>query len=253
MLRVVAIDGPAGSGKTTVAIALAARLGLESLNTGSMYRAVALAVLKSGGPLNDEAFVVSVVRDICIRVEGDLVVVDDVDVTKEIRSAAVSKAVSGVSAVAGVRTRLVALQRDWVEKRGGGVLEGRDIGTVVFPDAAFKFYLTVHPAEAARRRALQENADADTGVLDDHSADGSTAARSLEEISADLARRNHVDTNRTVSPLIDAETASENALLVDTTNRTREQVIDLIIGHMKSRPAWDAFKDDYLPTKLPIS
>lgn len=252
MMRVVAIDGPAGSGKTTVAVTLAAHLGLESLNTGSMYRAVALAVLKSGGPVNDEAFVVSVVRNICIRVEGDLVVVDDVDVTKEIRSAAVSKVVSDVSAVAGVRTRLVALQQDWVERRGGGVLEGRDIGTVVFPDAAFKFYLTVDPAEAARRRALQENADADTGVLGDHLADGSTAARSLEEISADLARRNYVDTNRSVGPLINAETASENALLVDTTNRTRKQVIDFIIDHMKSRPAWDAFKDDYLPTKLPI-
>ena len=235
-MMVIAIDGPAGSGKTTVARALAARLGLEYLNTGAMYRAVAFAVLRAGGDPTDEAFVTAVARNSRIRVEGDEVTVDGVDATAAVRGPAVTRSVSSVAAIAGVRSELVAAQRIWARERGGGVLEGRDIGTVVFPDADFKAYLTVDPAEGARRRVLQEGlcASSESGGLaasSDASGDSDEISSDevLETVAADMARRNHADSTRSADPLV----ADADAVVVDTTGRTCGETIDLLIDRMR--------------------
>ena len=139
-MRVIAIDGPAGSGKSTVARAVADRLGLEYLDTGAMYRSVAFAVLRAGGDPADHDFAANTARAIELDVEPDRVRVNGVDATLEIRGPEVTRAVSEVAANPEVRTEMVSRQREWTERRGGGVLEGRDIGTVVFPDAELKVY-----------------------------------------------------------------------------------------------------------------
>jgi cytidylate kinase len=195
-MRVIAIDGPAGSGKSTVAKAVADRLGLKYLDTGAMYRSVAFAVLRAGGDPANTDF------------GRETVVVNGVDASVEIRGPEVTRAVSLVAANAAVRAELVSRQREWVAVRGGGVLEGRDIGTVVFPDAELKIYLTADPAERARRRA-NEVADLD-----------------YETVAADLARRDSLDTNREADPLAEAA----DAVVVDTTGLSITEVVTKIEG-----------------------
>ena len=148
-MRVIAIDGPAGSGKSTVARALAAYLGLKYLDTGAMYRAVAFAVLRAGGDPEDAEATAAIARRVDLDVGLESVMVDGVDATVEIRGPEVSRAVSVVAANPDVRKELVSRQREWAHRQGGGVLEGRDIGTVVFPDAELKVYLTADAAERA--------------------------------------------------------------------------------------------------------
>lgn len=202
-MRVIAIDGPAGSGKSTVARAVAERLGLEYLDTGAMYRAVAFAVLRAGGDPADAPFAASVARTIALEVEPGRVTVDGTDATVEIRGPAVTRAVSAVAANPEVRAELVARQRDWAAKRGGGVLEGRDIGTVVFPDAELKVYLTAEPDERALRRA-REAVDLD-----------------YDAVAADLTRRDRIDSTRRADPL----TAAEDAVRIDTTGLSVAEVV----------------------------
>jgi cytidylate kinase len=202
-MRVIAIDGPAGSGKSTVARALAAHLGLRYLDTGAMYRSVAFAVLRSGGDPEDREATAAVARAIELEIGLDRVVVDGVDATVEIRGPQVSQAVSVVATNPEVRAELVSRQREWANLRGGGVLEGRDIGTVVFPDAELKIYLTADPAERARRRA-KEVTDLD-----------------YEAVAADLARRDTIDSTRAVDPLAEAA----DAVVVDTTGMTIDEVV----------------------------
>ncbi len=202
-MRVIAIDGPAGSGKSTVARALAAHLGLKYLDTGAMYRAVAFAVLRAGGDPEDAEATAAIARRIDLDVGLDSVMVDGVDATVEIRGPEVSRAVSVVAANPDVRKELVSRQREWAHRQGGGVLEGRDIGTVVFPDAELKVYLTADAAERARRRA-KEVTDLD-----------------YEAVAADIARRDAVDTTRAVDPLVEAA----DATVVDTTGLDVEQVV----------------------------
>ena len=202
-MRVIAIDGPAGSGKSTVARAVAERLGLEYLDTGAMYRAVAFAVLRAGGDPADAPFAASVARTIALEVEPGRVTVDGADATVEIRGPAVTRAVSAVAANPEVRAEMVARQRDWAARRGGGVLEGRDIGTVVFPDAELKVYLTAEPDERALRRA-REAVDLD-----------------YDAVAADLTRRDRIDSTRRADPL----TAAEDAVRIDTTGLTVAQVV----------------------------
>ena len=144
-MKVIAIDGPAGSGKSTIARRLADRLGLDYLDTGAMYRAVTFAALRRGIDPADGADVAAIVGDLELEVGPDGVVVDGVDATIEIRGPEVTRAVSLVAANPEVRTDMVRRQRAWTVERGGGVLEGRDIGTVVFPDALLKVYLTARP------------------------------------------------------------------------------------------------------------
>ena len=202
-MRVIAIDGPAGSGKSTVARALAAHLGLKYLDTGAMYRAVAFAVLRHGGDPDDVDATAAIARRIDLDVGLDTVTVDGIDATVEIRGPEVSRAVSVVAANADVRKELVSRQREWAHRQGGGVLEGRDIGTVVFPDAELKVYLTADPVERARRRA-KEVTDLD-----------------YEAVAADIARRDAADSSRAVDPLIEAA----DATVVDTTGLDVDQVV----------------------------
>lgn len=202
-MRVIAIDGPAGSGKSTVAKAVARRLDLPYLDTGAMYRAVAFAVLSAGGDPGDEEFAANTARTMELEVGLDQVVVNGHDATVEIRGPEVTRSVSLVAANPAVRVELVSRQREWTTRRGGGVLEGRDIGTVVFPDADLKVYLTADPAERARRRA-KEVTDLD-----------------YETVAADLARRDTLDSTRDVDPLTEAA----DAVLVDTTGLTIDEVV----------------------------
>src|SRR6185437_1609844 len=194
--RVVAIDGPAGSGKSTVSRALADRLGVQRLDTGAMYRSVAWAALDRGVDPGDAGAVAALAEAAAIDVGPDGVRIDGADVTAAVRSPEVSRAVSVVAANPDVRASLVARQRRWAADHGGGVVEGRDIGTVVFPDAAVKVYLDASPEERARRRQ-------------DESAEG-------------VARRDHIDSTRAASPLYLAEDAHH----LDTTGRTVDQVVE---------------------------
>ena len=219
-MRVIAIDGPAGSGKTSVARAVADRLGLEYLDTGAMYRAVTFAVLRAGGDPADNGFSAQVARAIDLRVEQDQVYVDGVDATVEIRGRSVNRAVSLVAANPDVRSEMVVRQREWVRRRGGGVLEGRDIGTVVFPDAAVKVYLTAAPAVRALRRARQD------GLADaPDPPDGGPGAAGVEAVAADLARRDMIDSTRRAGPLA----VAPDALVIDTTDKTFEETIEQIL------------------------
>jgi CMP/dCMP kinase len=204
-VRIIAIDGPAGAGKSTVARALAARLGLEYLDTGAMYRAVTFAAMRRGIDTADLERVAELARQVSLEVGEHGVLVDGVDATTEIRSREVTTAVSAVAANSAVRTELVRRQREWANERGGGVLEGRDIGSVVFPDADLKLYLTASPRVRAERRVAEAGGDVD-------------------EIEAAIERRDLHDTSRSVGPLVEAE----GATVVDTTGLGIDAVLDRI-------------------------
>ncbi len=214
-MRLIAIDGQAGSGKSSLARALAERLGLDYLDTGAMYRAVTFAVLRAGGDPADDEFTANVARTIDLRVSANRVLVDGVDATVEIRGSSVDRAVSLVASNAAVRGELVARQRDWARQRNGGVVEGRDIGTVVFPDADLKLYLRADPQTRALRRARQ------SGL-----ADSDTETAAVELVAADLARRDTTDSTRQADPLIQAE----DAVVVDTTAQTLNETVDQILS-----------------------
>jgi cytidylate kinase len=203
-VKVIAIDGPAGSGKSTVARRLATRLGLEYLDTGAMYRAVTFAALRHGIDPADPEPVAALARTVDLDVAVDAVRVDGVDATIEIRGPEVSRAVSLVAANPEVRTELVRRQREWATERGGGVLEGRDIGTVVFPDAVLKVYLNARPEVRAERRA------AEVSDLD------------YETVAADMARRDALDQGRETGPLV----RPDGALELDTSDMTVDEIVD---------------------------
>ncbi len=219
--RVIAIDGPAGSGKSTLAQAVADRLGLECLDTGAMYRAVAFAVLRAGGDPSDGDFAAAVARTIDVSVDGGEVLVDGVDATVEIRAPSVDRAVSLVAANPAVRSELVALQREWVRRRGGGVVEGRDIGTVVFPDAEVKVHLVADAAVRAQRR-VDQTGTAPTGG----GPRGRTYDQEVETVAEDIARRDRIDSTRRASPLLKAP----GAVVIDTTELTFEETVELVMG-----------------------
>lgn len=212
MTKVVAIDGPAGAGKSTLAQAVADHLGLERLDTGAMYRAVAWQALSAGIDPADDAAVAEMARRLTIEV-GDRVTVDGQDVTGAIRTAAVDRAVSAVAANPEVRATLVDRQRRWVGERGAGVVEGRDIGTVVLPDADVKIYLTARTDERARRRA-EERGD----------------GRSVDEIETDLERRDRLDSTRDVSPLISPRDVADDAVVIDSTGRSADEVLREVLA-----------------------
>jgi CMP/dCMP kinase len=210
--KVVAIDGPAGAGKSTLAQAVAGRLGLERLDTGAMYRAVAWQALAHGVDPEDTDAVAELARALTIEV-GDRVTVDGTDVTVAIRSAAVDRAVSAVAANPAVRSTLVARQRAWVAERGAGVVEGRDIGTVVLPEADVKIYLTARTRERARRRAVERD-------------DG----RSVGEIETDMQRRDRLDSTRAVSPLVMPEDVADDAVVIDSTGKSADDVLREVLA-----------------------
>ena len=208
----VAIDGPAGAGKSTLAAAVAAHLGVERLDTGAMYRAVAWSALRHGVDPADADAVADLARRTVIDVAAR-VLVDGEDATTEIRSAAVDGAVSAVAANPAVRAELVARQRAWVTARGSGVVEGRDIGSVVLPDADVKIYLTAATDVRARRRAAER-------------ADG----RSVEQIHDDLVRRDRIDSTRVDSPLPRPEEAAADATVIDSTGKSAHIVLTEVLA-----------------------
>jgi CMP/dCMP kinase len=216
---VVAVDGPAGTGKSSVSRALARGLDARYLDTGAMYRLVTLAVLRAGVPLDDPARIAAVDAPLSVGYDPDedRAYLGAEDVSSEIRGDAVTSAVSAVSAVPAVRTRLVARQRELAAGPGNVVVEGRDIGTVVLPDAQVKIFLTASAETRARRRNDQNIA---TGLTDDY-----------EGVLADVRRRDHLDSTRAVSPL----RAADDALVVDTSEMTESEVVahllDLVHQH----------------------
>ncbi|RBY84684.1 (d)CMP kinase [Blastococcus sp. TF02A-26] len=210
----VTLDGPSGTGKSSVARAVAARLGAAYLDTGAMYRAATVAVLDAGVDPEDGEAVAGVVAAARIEVGTtagtELVRVDGVDVAVRIRGAEVTRAVSAVSAVPAVRRQLVDQQRALVQAADAVVVEGRDIGTVVLPEATCKIYLTAAPEARAQRRAGQ------LGVTD---------PAEIAAIAADLRRRDDYDSSREDSPLRPAA----DAVVVDSTDLDRDQVVDRVV------------------------
>lgn len=204
-MRIIAIDGPAGAGKSTVARALAARLGLQYLDTGAMYRAVTWAAMRRGIDVTDVDRVAALAEDLPLEVGDRGVLVDGFDATIAIRSPEVTAAVSAVAANSRVRTELVKRQRRWATERGGGVLEGRDIGSVVFPNAELKLHLTASPRVRAERRGAEIGADVD-------------------RIEAEILRRDHYDSSRVDSPLVQAD----GSVVVDTTGLSIDEVLERI-------------------------
>lgn len=208
---VVAIDGPSGSGKSSTSRGVASRLGLAYLDTGAMYRAITWALLEAGVDPNDPDAVAAAAEHVVIVSGTDplnpTIHVGDVDVSEPIRGDAVTAAVSPVAAVPRVRDLLVALQRRAIAESSGIVVEGRDIGSVVAPDAKVKIYLVADPAARAARRAAEQGVD-DTSATE-----------------ASLTRRDQIDSTRAASPL----TQAEGATVVDSTFLTLDEVIETIV------------------------
>ena len=208
---VVTVDGPAGVGKSTVARAVARALGAAYLDTGAFYRAATLAVIRAGADARDPAAALAAIdaADFDFR-EGEMLL-DGQVVTEAIRDPPVANLASTLSTLPAIRRVVVERQRSWVTRHGGrAVVEGRDIGTVVFPDAPVKVYLTAALAERARRRA----------------GDPEAAGLAPEEIESQLRARDHTDSTRAASPLRPAD----DAVIIDTTTLGVEEVVAIVLG-----------------------
>ena len=221
---VITIDGPAGAGKSTVAQKLAERLGMNYVDSGATYRAAALKVLESKTSVDDQGAVGRLLEEVEIRFTSQgkqpRVWLDGDDVTQRIRTPEVTLAAAKVSRLQDVRKKLVALQRGLVVERGV-VMEGRDIGTVVFPDAPLKIFLLADVEERARRRLHQEH---DEG-----------RATSLEQTAYEIGRRDQLDAERKISPLV----AAPDAVEIDSTRLTADQVVDQIVELARRRGLLD--------------
>lgn len=221
---IIAIDGPSGAGKSTLGRMLARELNLLYLNTGAMYRAVALAVIQAGLSLNDVDAITKIARRARVKLAGDpdslQVMLDGRDVSEEIRGEEVSHIASAISVIPEVRRTLVAHQREMGQQSGrGGVLEGRDIGTVVFPEADIKFFLTGSPEERASRRYEEERLK----VRD----------VTFEETLADINARDQRDSTRADSPL----TIADDAIVIDTTELSIEDVFARMLDEIRKHQA----------------
>jgi cytidylate kinase len=216
---IIAIDGPSGAGKGTVARAVAAALGYVHVDSGAMYRAVGWKALRDQLPLDDEAAVAALAQHSRVVVSDGRVTIDDVDVTREIRTPVIDRAATSVARLPSVRSVLVRHQRDMAE-RGGIVMEGRDIGTVVFPHADVKIYLDASAEERARRRATDP---AHTG-----------GPVQVADVATMLSQRDEMDRTRTTSPLY----AAKDAVIVDTTakpiNAVVAEVMEIIRKKLKT-------------------
>lgn len=207
---VIAIDGPGGVGKSTVSHRVAEALGVPHFDTGSTYRVAGLAALESGADLDDPDAVLDAIDSARVDIEDGAVIFDGEDVTETIRSTEIAGAASTVATHPDVRERIVAWQRSWVDQHGGNaVVEGRDIGTVVFPDVPLKIYLTARPEVRAARR----------------SGDREAAGKSTAEIASELAARDHTDSTRKASPLRPAD----DAVIIDTSDLSIDAVVQQIL------------------------
>jgi len=220
--RSIAIDGPAGAGKSTVARMLAHALGYRYVSTGDLYRALALEVIRRGLDPYDEAAVVDVAKSVCIRVErsecgGQRTILNNEDVTEEIRSAEVDSVVSPVSVYSQVRKHMVEAQRA-IAYDADVVMDGRDIGTVVLAESAHKFYLTASAEERARRRQL------------DYARQGRHV--DLADLVEEIEKRDTIDSTRQISPLRPAP----DAVVIDCTTLSPDEVVDTMLAALR-RPA----------------
>lgn len=207
-MAVIAIDGPAGAGKSTVAKLVAEATGLPYLDTGAMYRCVALLSTRTGIDSSNQSGVAAIAESIDITFQGVQCWMNGEDVSQEIRSAEIASIVSIIAAQSPVRTAMRTQQQRWIQQQGGGVVEGRDIGTVVFPNAELKVFLTASPEERASRRVGQSGGD-------------------LKEIAFNIAERDRIDSERVDSPLRPAG----DAVVVDSTGLTITEVVDVIVDH----------------------
>ncbi len=205
---IVTIDGPAGTGKTTVSKAVALRLGIPRLDTGAFYRAAGLAALRAGIDLEDHSAIAKVVADLDLDQADGRMLMNGLDVSEEIRTQIATEASSRVSTLPEVRGLLVVYQRDWVVRHDNrAVVEGRDIGSVVFPDATLKVYLDARPEVRAQRRAEESGEEYD-GVLDE------------------IRARDQRDSTREVSPLM----VPHRAVIIDTSDMPLDDVVEMVVG-----------------------
>ena len=211
----IAIDGPSGAGKSTIAKLVSKKLGIDYIDTGAMYRAVGLKMLRLGIPMEENEELKKMLDDTDVDFSDEHVYLDGEDVSDLIRTQEISKAASDCSAFAMVRTKLVELQQG-MGRRKSVIMDGRDIGTVVLKDAEYKFYLTASAEERAMRRfkELQEKGSTDT----------------YEKVLEDVNKRDHNDMTREVTPLRQAE----DAVLIDSTDMSIEEVTDFIISRVKN-------------------
>ena len=209
-MRVIAIDGPAGAGKSTVARQVSTATGLRYLDTGAMYRCVALEVQNTATDPNNADAVGKIARDVKVVIERDAAKLNGVDVSTEIRTSEINAIVSIIAAHTPARDAMREQQRQWIQAQKGGVVEGRDIGTVVFPDAILKVFLTASPEVRAERRVGQTGGD-------------------IKAVAASIAERDHLDSTRLDSPL----RPSLGSVIVDSSNRSIEEVVAEIVAHFE--------------------
>jgi len=211
----IAIDGPAGAGKSTVAKKIAKKLNLEYIDTGAMYRALTLKVLENGLDPKNEDDVLSLLENTEISFLNNHIYLDGKIVDEEIRNNSVNKNVSYVSSYSEVRKKMVELQQE-MAKKSNVIMDGRDIGTVVLPNASFKFFITAKPEERGKRRYLELKDKGETDIL-------------LTDIIDDINKRDKIDSTRIESPL----RIPDDAIVIDSTNLTVDEVVDLIIELIK--------------------
>lgn len=209
-MRVIAIDGPAGAGKSTVARQVSTATGLRYLDTGAMYRCVALAVQQSSTDAHDAEAVGRIAREVSVVIERDAAKLNGLDVTAAIRSSEINAIVSIIAAHTPVRDAMREQQRSWIREHQGGVVEGRDIGTVVFPDALLKVFLTASPEVRAERRVGESGGD-------------------IQIVAASIAERDYLDSTRLDSPL----KPSQDSVVVDSSHRSIDEVVAEIVSHFE--------------------
>jgi cytidylate kinase len=205
-VTVIAIDGPAGAGKSTVARRVAEEVKIPYLDTGAMYRCVALQCLRLGIDADDVSSVSTIAEDISIELDGSMVRLNGEDVSQLIRTSDVAGIVSQIAVHTPVRDSMRRQQQEWIQNSGNGVVEGRDIGTVVFPNAEVKIFLTASPLERAKRR------------VDQHGGN-------IDEVAQSIAERDRIDSTRDDSPL----RAADDAVIVDSTGKTIDEVVREIV------------------------
>ena len=209
-MRVIAIDGPAGAGKSTVARMVADQTGMPFLDTGAMYRCIALTVVEDDIDSSDARAVGEIAHSLPIEIDGDIALIGDRNVSSLIRTPQINSIVSVIATHPPVRDAMREQQREWVKRHGGAVVEGRDIGTVVFPDAQLKVFLTASPMVRAQRRVDQSGGD-------------------VNEIAASIAERDRIDSTRSDSPLKPAD----NAFLLDSSEIPVEKVVEVIVRRFR--------------------